>query len=164
MKRYLKYLIYKFHLAGWLDKALYHASGLRNKKANTAYRLTHPDLNFPPDYFLYETFRLDYRKFIEDGELTAKELLEWIHPYLPVKDPAILDWGCGAARIIRHLPALVPGAALYGCDINEEMITWDKAQHGEIAFTTVNNFFTLPYAPTFFDIVYGLSVLTHISA
>ncbi|MCW3087148.1 MAG: Methyltransferase type 11, partial [Sediminibacterium sp.] len=68
------------------------------------------------------------------------------------------------ARIIRHLPALIPGAALYGCDINEEMITWNKAHHGEIAFTTVNNFAPLPYAPAFFDLVYGLSVLTHISA
>ncbi len=83
--------------------------------------------------------------------------------YLP-PNPVILDWGCGAGRIIQHLPALLPAALLYGCDINEERIEWNKEHHPGIAFMPIHSFTPMPYAPDLFDLVFGISVATHIEA
>jgi SAM-dependent methyltransferase len=151
-------------LAEWLDRLLFRAALFGNRNKNNRYRQQDPQALLPGDYFLYETYQLDYQKFIEDGALAAREIIEWTKPWVSVPDPRILDWGCGVARIVRHLPALLPGAALYGCDINEKMIEWDKANHPGIAFTAINNFTPIPYAESFFDLVYGLSIFTHINA
>lgn len=151
-------------MAGWLDGLLFRTALSRNRNKNSRYRQKNPYALLPSDYFLYETYQLDYQKFIEEGALAAGEIIEWTKPYLPSPGLRILDWGCGVGRIIRHLPVLSPDAALYGCDINEKMIEWDKANHPSIAFTAINNFTPTPYAPSFFDLVIGLSIFTHISA
>lgn len=149
-------------MAGWLYILLYRLSALRNKRINQLYKKQHPDICLPPDYALYETFQRNYRKFIEDGAMAAKEVIEWTKPYITTLTPCLLDWGCGTGRIIRHLPALQPAAILYGCDINEEMIDWNKTHYSLISFTCIHNFTPMPYAPLFFDLVYGMSIFTHI--
>lgn len=164
LKPYLKYIIYKLHLAGWLDVLLYRISKLRNRKINQLYKQKYPDIVLPADYALYETYQLKYQKFIEDGALAAKEITAWTKPYISSNAPCLLDWGCGAGRILRHLPALQPAAILYGCDINEEIIAWNKANYHNICFTATHHFTPMPYAPIFFDLVYGMSIFTHMEA
>lgn len=164
MKSYLKYLFYRLKLAPLLHQFSFWLARLRNKKQNGSYRQEHSELVIPPDHFIYETYQLDYRKFITDGAAAAKEIIDWTTPYLPPTDLRILDWGCGAGRIIRHLPDIIPTAQLFGADANEEMIRWNKAHYPEITFTTIHSFPPTPYAPDYFDLVYGFSVLTHIDA
>lgn len=101
---------------------------------------------------------------MEDGLLAANEITEWTKPYIIERNPCILDWGCGVGRILRHMPVLQPTAVLYGCDINEDMIQWDKKKYQSITFTTINNFTPTPYAPSFFDLIYGISIFTHIES
>jgi SAM-dependent methyltransferase len=164
LRSFLKYIIYQLRLAGWLDAFLFRKARSDNHKANADYFQQEPGIIMPPDYFLYETYQLNYRKFIEDGRLAAAEIAEWTKPYIKTAEPRVLDWGCGVGRLIRHMPELLPGAALYGCDINEQMIECDRTHYTGVSFTTINNFIPVPYAPLFFDLVYGLSVFTHISA
>jgi SAM-dependent methyltransferase len=118
----------------------------------------------PSDYDLYETFQLNYQKFIEDGSLAAKEIIEWTKPYLNSTEPRMLDWGCGVGRVTRHIPTFEPAALVYGCDINEEMIEWDQKSYPGISFSPINNFTPTLYAPDFFDLIYGISIFTHIDA
>ena len=156
--------MHKLHLAGWLDAALFRLAQFRNRKINTVYCKQNPGIILPADYPLYETYQLNYRKFIEDGRLAAMEITEWTKPYISEKHPCLLDWGCGVGRTIQHVELLPPGAVLYGCDINDEMIEWNKNNYPQIAFTTINNFPPTPYAPFFFDLVYGMSIFTHIES
>lgn len=151
-------------MAPLLDRLLYAFARFQNKKSNRAYLETHPGIVLPPDYDLYETFRLNYRKFMEDGALAAKEIIEWTSPYISSPEPRILDWGCGVGRITKHIRLLNPGAIIYGCDINERMIAWDKENYPGISFTVISNFVPTLYAPGFFNLVYGISILTHIEA
>ena len=79
-----------------------------------------------------------------------KEIIAWTRPYINTTELHILDWGCGAGRITRHIATFEPGAQLYGCDINERLIEWDKNSYPNICFSTINNFTPTLYAPAFF--------------
>lgn len=74
---------------------------------------------------------------------------------------AILDWGCGCGRILRHWDAL-DATRVYGCDINPKMVEWCQANLA-FAEVTVNDISPpLPYPAESLDLVYALSVLTHL--
>lgn len=164
MRAFVKYLLYRLRLAPTLHRVSFWMARQQQGKQNSLYRQAYPGLVIPPDQHIYETYQLDYRKFIADGELAATEIISWTKPYLPSTDLNILDWGCGVGRIIRHLPGLIPTARLYGADTNEAMIDWNKTYYPAITFTSIHSFPPTPYAPDFFDLVYGFSVLTHIDA
>ena len=73
--------------------------------------------------------------------------------------PRILDWGCGCGRIARYT-ARMAGVALTGCDIDLDNVNWCVAHlAGSFVSTTVRP--PLPFADASFDLVYGVSVFTH---
>jgi ubiquinone/menaquinone biosynthesis C-methylase UbiE len=76
----------------------------------------------------------------------------------------ILDWGCGPARVIRHMPRLLSNKVkLYGTDYNEKSINWCKNNIKEIEFNHNSLEATLPYKDSSFDAIYGISIFTHLS-
>jgi SAM-dependent methyltransferase len=159
----VKNFFYRTGLATFLDKSLYLIAFLKNRKANNAFRKEHPDLTIPPDYFLYETYRLDYKQFFDDGELTAKEIIDSVKPDLKNYPDKILDWGCGVSRVTMHLHKFVASKTeIYGCDINEPMIAFNKANFKNISYSVISYLPPAGYSNSFFDLVYGLSVFTHI--
>jgi SAM-dependent methyltransferase len=74
---------------------------------------------------------------------------------------AILDWGCGCGRVIRHWWRL-PRTRVYGCDINPRMIEWCDANlhFADVCVTGLEP--PLPYSDSSFDLVYAFSVFTHL--
>jgi SAM-dependent methyltransferase len=73
---------------------------------------------------------------------------------------AILDFGCGCGRVIRHWAGT--HAAIHGCDYNRRSIRWCR-RHLTFAAFEVNGLRPpLPYADERFDLVYALSVFTHL--
>jgi SAM-dependent methyltransferase len=72
----------------------------------------------------------------------------------------ILDWGSGCGRVARHFPAQHAGA-LTGCDIDHDNIKWCN---GHLAGTFVASTMAppLPFQSGQFDLVYGISVFTHL--
>ncbi len=75
---------------------------------------------------------------------------------------AILDWGCGCGRVIAQLKTLLPPAKLYGCDIDAEAIAWDQENLPGPSFTRIEPHPPTSYQDASFDIVYGVSVMTHL--
>lgn len=73
---------------------------------------------------------------------------------------AILDFGCGCGRVIRHFQQL-PGE-LHGCDQDVGAVKWCR-RHLQRGTFVVNRLEPpLPYRDGQFDLVYALSVFTHL--
>jgi SAM-dependent methyltransferase len=103
----------------------------------------------------------DTERFVESG----REALGWIRalvdPHARLDDTrAVLDFGCGAGRLLRHLGDLP--ARLAGVDINPYLIAWSS---GNLPFVeaTVNSL--RPYLPgpsDEWDLVLAIDVFTHL--
>jgi SAM-dependent methyltransferase len=72
----------------------------------------------------------------------------------------VLDWGVGCGRVARHFPA-ERAAALTGCDIDRDNVAWCRAHLGG-AYVATTLLPPLPFADGTFDLVYGISVFTHL--
>jgi hypothetical protein len=72
----------------------------------------------------------------------------------------VLDWGVGCGRVARHFPA-DHASALTGCDIDRDNVDWCGANLAG-AFVASRLAPPLPFRPGTFDLVYGISVLTHL--
>lgn len=78
-------------------------------------------------------------------------------------DARVLDFGCGPARVTRVFRDMYPGVALFGCDIDPEAIAWCEQNLPGVARFTVNDLLPpLPFEAGTFDLIYGISVFTHL--
>lgn len=75
---------------------------------------------------------------------------------------SILDFGCGCGGTLTWMRELAPQASLSGTDIDDEAIAWCRAHLPFAAFGTNGALPPLPYADASFDLVYALSVFTHL--
>jgi SAM-dependent methyltransferase len=163
VKRWLKDIFYYTGNARLLDRAIYSWSKFTHSAMNNRYKKNHPGIPLPPAYFLYETYMSDYERYMEDGRIAAQEITDWTLPYLPINPLMVMEWGCGVARIVRHLPAILPeDAGIFACDINEKMIKWDSENIKGIEFSRTGHLPPTSYSPGQFNIVYAISVFTHI--
>jgi ubiquinone/menaquinone biosynthesis C-methylase UbiE len=75
----------------------------------------------------------------------------------------ILEFGCAAGRMIRHLPEIALNAELWGVDRNAEHIRWCIENFTPaIHFATTTTAPHLPFEDRYFDLIFGGSVFTHI--
>jgi len=74
---------------------------------------------------------------------------------------AILDFGCGAGRVLRHWNEL-RGPALHGTDYNPILIDWCEKNLPFVQFQRNGLGNGLGYADESFDLIYALSVFTHL--
>ncbi|MDQ2917199.1 MAG: class I SAM-dependent methyltransferase [Pseudomonadota bacterium] len=84
-------------------------------------------------------------------EVTGKHLHEFAH---------VLDWGAGCGRVARHLPSRYADA-LTGCDIDRDNVDWCAATLPG-TFVASRLAPPLPFESGAFDLVYGISVFTHL--
>lgn len=75
---------------------------------------------------------------------------------------AILDFGCGCGRVARHWAA-VEGPEIHGCDYNGGLVAWCKGNLSFLRATRNELAPPLPYVGESFDLIYALSVLSHLS-
>ncbi|MGH8551537.1 MAG: class I SAM-dependent methyltransferase, partial [Methylococcales bacterium] len=75
----------------------------------------------------------------------------------------VLDWGAGHGRVIRHFHSLDTSVRAYSIDIDEENVAWARehlaavfVSHGPLMPPTV-------YPNDEFDLIYGISVMTHLT-
>ena len=75
---------------------------------------------------------------------------------------AILDFGCGVGRVTRHFRSTCQ-AQLFGTDINESLINWcqQNLKFGQFQVNPLTG--KLAYEDQQFDMIYALSVFTHLS-
>ncbi|HEX2390830.1 MAG TPA: class I SAM-dependent methyltransferase, partial [Casimicrobiaceae bacterium] len=73
----------------------------------------------------------------------------------------VLDWGVGCGRLARHWPAAQARVSLTGCDIDRDNVAWCTA-HLPGTFGPSQLTPPLPFPDRAFDLVYGISVFTHL--
>ena len=103
------------------------------------------------------------KNFLQVGVQAASLVLTCVAKFKPAfRSCTILDWGCGCARVIGQLRKFVPPGNLHGCDIDSAAIEWNMQNISGPTFVRVKPYPPTPYADRSFDIVYGISVMTHL--
>ena len=125
------------------------------------FRLENP---IPPAHLRKRVHNAEDRASFESvGETVAGDLLEIITPRMQLGSKSrVLDFGCGCGRVMRYFRDSRP-VLLYGTDIDEQAIAWCKENLAEFASFTVNDEWPpLPFDDGFFDLIFSVSVFTHL--
>ncbi|AUC15317.1 hypothetical protein BTO06_09260 [Tenacibaculum sp. SZ-18] len=119
VKRFLAH----FNLLPLVEQLNFYRQKFKNKESNKAFKKNNPDVKLPPDFYIYETFQLNYEKFYTNGIPTAEWLVDHVSEFKKLENSRILDWGCGTGRILRHLPIIAGNTNEYfGCDYNPKYV------------------------------------------
>jgi SAM-dependent methyltransferase len=157
-------LLRRTRLLGVADEArfrwLARGSGARRAEFARAWG----DAPLPPEDVAYDAYgSLDWDFYWGFGRLISGVLAERIRAHAP--GGRVLEWGCGPARIVRHLPALLgPAWDVHGTDANAKTIAWCTAHLPGIRFVKNAAMPPLPFPADHFDCVYAVSVFTHLPA
>ena len=164
LKRRIKRVFARLNALPLFDRMHFLAERIRYARQNKNFLESMPRFAIPPDEFLHETYRLNFRDYALDGAATAGELVDRIRPWLPTAHAEVLEWGCGVARITRHLPAQPGIGHVTGADIHEGMIDWNRKHIPNVEFVKISEDLPTQLPSNRFDAVIGVSVLTHIPA
>jgi SAM-dependent methyltransferase len=126
------------------------------------------DLPVPPSELVHRVGKIDEPDVDAAYEAIGRHSRERIERLLPADwswdGKRVLDFGCGAGRTLRHFLDEAERAEFFGCDIDAASIAW-LADH----FSPPLHVFesgespSLPQPDGFFDLVYALSVFTHLT-
>ncbi|MFC0604983.1 class I SAM-dependent methyltransferase [Winogradskyella pulchriflava] len=163
-KSQISNLLRQLRLIYLTDKVRYHLQKYKNRRVNSNFKNNHKDIKLPPDYLMYESFQMDYDKYYNGGLNMAKWLTEHFSKHIELKNVRVLDWGCGPGRIIRHMPKVINnGCEFFGTDYNERSIDWCSKNLPDIKFNKNELTANLPYESNYMDVIYGISIFTHLS-
>lgn len=172
-KQSLVYILRRARLIEFAEKLAY-VRGLQSTwRENRRFKAEQPDTPVPPTWLMWDAYRsTNVLHYFQGGQLHAELMSHHIRPHLALRSTQfkdntyrVLEWGCGPARILRHLTALKGEypLELYGTDYNTDSIRWCQGAVTDINFETNDLAPPLPFQDAFFDVVYCLSVFTHLS-
>jgi len=103
------------------------------------------------------------QNFLRNGYSHFRKISELTKRYGPAAPTLrILDWGCGAGAVARY-GVLNPDWEYHGADIDHDNIGWCQGNLPQRAsFQVISTQPPTPFADRFFDVVFGISVLTHL--
>lgn len=163
MKQILSSILRRLNLMSLVDKGVFKYNKFKNKKVNDLFINQNPEVLLPPDYLMYESFQLNYQSYYYDSIESAKWIVDLVSPYINLNGKVILDWGCGPARIVRHLPEFIENAFIFGTDYNEKSIKWCDENIPSVSFSTNGLNPPTDFNDEKFDFIYGISIFTHLS-
>lgn len=138
----------------------------RHAVGNRRFKRSHPGLAVPSAEFRFETQNTtDLLRFDLGGQERAQYILRTAVEHLSSETLRILEWGCGPARVVRHLPNLDTSRTVeaFGTDYSGRLIDWCQANVPDVTFAKNALEPPLPFEDASFDMVYSFSVFTHLS-
>ena len=80
----------------------------------------------------------------------------------PKELTSVLDFGCGCGRVVSAFQALLPQAKFYGTDAEADLIAWSRTHLTGADFRVNALEPPLSYSDSQFDLIYAISVFTHL--
>lgn len=152
--RAIKYIPYKHEASSFLIP----------KVPETGYETCSSGLPIPPSD-LWHGYGETTEEHLTGGHANVSKMLELVNSsgFSFEKGTRILDFGCGAGRMIRHLKNLSDICEIWGTDINANHIGWAKQNLSpHFHFATTTTIPHLPFEDRYFNFIYCGSVFTHI--
>ena len=119
------------------------------------------DAQLPPAHLRFRVSEsLSIPQFLQVGE-RCSWLIEAAADLNRVR--RVLDFGCGCGRTLRWLLQAGHSAEFYGVDVDREAVAWCAEHHPQASFSVNHAEPPLPFPDGFFDVVYCLSVFTHLN-
>ncbi|MBN1270671.1 MAG: class I SAM-dependent methyltransferase [Candidatus Aminicenantes bacterium] len=124
------------------------------------------EINMPPMFLRKRVHGArDIYSFLKVGKNCARDLTnslkiigrDWSNFSM------VLDFGCGCARVLRHLKEHSKYCHFFGTDIDPETIFWCRNNIDYADFFKCNSLPPLKYPQETFDLLYGVSVFTHLN-
>lgn len=121
-------------------------------------------LPIPPEE-LWAGYGPDAQSYISRGRKDVSEMARMVEGggFTLMNANRVLEFGCAAGRMLRHVPEFAPKAELWGVDISAQHIQWcvDNLTPA-MQFATTTTIPHLPFEDCYFDLVFCGSVFTHI--
>jgi SAM-dependent methyltransferase len=99
------------------------------------------------------------KQFLDGGRGTADELERTLASFdRPLAGfERVLDWGCGAGRVITQLLERGgPNTVFHGCDVDAESVAWALQHYPRARFAVSQAHPPLPFDEKSFDLVYSI--------
>lgn len=163
-KRLLQVLRYT-HALG----AANQLNGLRHRLisclGNLRFRADNPDFPVPPLGLAFEAYgHCSWAEYKSGGEAHARLISDLIQRYAQDPRSQVAEWGCGCARILRHMPAAgIEADRLTGIDIDGKATDWSREHMPGIRFVRCHPAPPMDLPDACFGAVYHYSVWTHLS-
>ena len=102
--------------------------------------------------------------FDGQGRVLHDAIRDVLGPRWDFAGKRVLDFGCGAGRVLRHFVGEATRAQVHGCDIDAASIAWvaealDPPIHGHVTGERP----PLPFTDGSFDLIWTLSVFSHLT-
>ena len=107
-----------------------------------------------------------WKSYVVGGWTNVAQLDWMMNKYLgrPLSEVGkILDWGSGCARNTQPMIHFIGGSKVFGVDIDPVNIAWSKQHVPEATFEVSGLLPPLDFEDNSFDVVYGLSIFTHLT-
>ena len=100
---------------------------------------------------------------LPNGSECREQILRMLPAGYELEGRRLLDFGCGAGRTLSHFLDQADSAEIWGCDIDAESIDWLQRNLCPPLHALRNEAEpALPFADGHFDLVWALSVFTHL--
>lgn len=127
-------------------------------------RVTRTKAAFPPD----ELAKRVSGTVAEEFEAQGQEIRDCIVRCLPetfnFAHKRVLDFGCGTGRVLRHFQTEASEGEFWGCDIHAPSISWLSENLPNCHVFQNQDIAELPIESNYFDLIYVISVFTHLTA
>ena len=165
-KRKVSYLLRKIRLLQFANTVMFVGNLLKNRKSNQLFLDENPGFPTPPAYLAYDAYNhTNWQYYYDSGLIHSSLIADLISEHVHKKEIKICEWGCGPARVIRHLVNMegFEKIELFGTDFNKDSINWCEQNIRNVSFLKNELEPPLPFGDATFDCVYAISIFTHLS-
>jgi SAM-dependent methyltransferase len=151
-----------------IDKLRYYRLRRSSLSSRNTFQHQYGKAALPPDDLAYDAYGfLNWEQYWTSGIETATLLSSILLREFSDQHPRrLLEWGCGPARIVRHIPEMLNASGnwcVFGTDYSSATVRWCRDNITGVVFSENGLEPPLPYGTMSLDAVYCISVFTHLS-
>jgi SAM-dependent methyltransferase len=105
-----------------------------------------------------------FEYYKESGRQRKRAVIDAVPNGYSFEGKHVLDFGCGAGRVLRQFVPEASTGEFWGCDLHEPTIAWlERNLSPPLRFYVNDSRPPLPHPDGYFDLIYAISVFTHIT-